>query len=159
MSPVMPPMPVEAFLTPDAVLGTPAGFIRSRQTLTRGVPFEWPLDSELSLVLVVPTGFAAVWRDADPAIVVSASAQEVGPHESPRGADPLERPPARLLLRRARATLATIPLAAGVSRVTPDGDQVRTVVDLLVVAWLLHAGTVRGPGDYGSFVEVAWHRV
>jgi hypothetical protein len=33
------------------------------------------------------------------------------------------------------------------------------VIDLYVADWLLHAGCMRGPGDYGSFVEVAWRRV
>jgi hypothetical protein len=33
------------------------------------------------------------------------------------------------------------------------------VIDLHVADWLLHAGCVRGPGDYGSFIEVAWRRI
>jgi len=158
MSPVMPPMPIEAFLTPETTLASPAGFARSRQELTRGVPFQWPLDSDVSLVLFVPTGVAAMWRELDPSIVVSSSLDEIRPHESPRGADPQEHPPLRLLLRHGRATLAAIPLAAGLSRVTPDGDSARTIIDLLILEWLLHAGCVRGPGDYGSFINVAWRR-
>jgi hypothetical protein len=43
--------------------------------------------------------------------------------------------------------------------VIPDADGVRGVIDLHVADWLLHAGCVRGPGDYGSFVEVAWRRI
>ena len=156
MSPVMPPMPMEAFLTPDTSLAIPEGFVRSRQELTRGVPFQWALAADLSLVLLVPTGYAAIWRDTDPATVVSAGVDEIRPHESPQGADPLGHPPIRLLLRQGRGTLAAIPLAAGLSRVTPDGDNARTIIDLFVVGWLLHAGCVRGPGDYGSFIEVAW---
>ncbi len=159
MGPVMTPMPMDRFLTPEEPIAIPAGFTRSRQELTRGVPFQWPLESDLSLVLLVPTGFAAFWREADPEAVVSAAIDETQVHSAPRGADPLERPAIRLLLRQGRATLAAIPLAAGLSRVIPDGDGGRTVIDLYVAGWLLHAGCVRGPGNYGSFVEVAWRRV
>ena len=63
MSPVMPPMPMEGFLTPDPSLAIPEGFVRSRQELTRGVPFQWSLESDLSLVLLVPTGAATIWRE------------------------------------------------------------------------------------------------
>ena len=152
-------MPIDRFLTPEEPIAIPAGFTQSRQELTRGVPFQWPLESDLSLVLLVPTGFAALWLEADPDAVVSAATDETLAHVSPRGADPLERPAIRVILRKGSDTLATIPLAAGLSRVTPDGDGGRTAVDLYVANWLLHAGCVRGPGAYGSFVEVAWRRI
>ena len=159
MDPLMAPMPMDRFLTPENPAAIPAGFTRSRQQLTRGVPFQWPLESDLSLVLLVPTGFAALWRDADPDAVVSAAGDETRVHIAPRGADPLERPPIRVLLRQGGATLAAIPLAAGLSRLTPDADGGRSVIELYLADWLLHAGCVRGPGDYGSFVDVAWRRV
>ena len=158
MSPMMPPMPIERFLVAERSPGVPNGFIRIRHELTRGVPFELPLASDLSLVLLVPTGAANVWRDLDPVTVVSAGIHEIQSHDSLRGADPLEQLPVRLLLREGPATLATIPLAAGLSRVIPDGDNARTLVDLFIAGWLLHAGCVRGPGDYGSFVDVGWRR-
>ena len=159
MGPPMAPMPMDRFLTPEKPTTIPSGFTRSRQELTRGVPFQWPLESDLSLVLLVPTGFAALWRQADPDVVVSAASDETQAHIAPRGADPLERPAIRLLLRQGGQTLATIPLAAGLSRLAPDADGGRSVIALYVADWLLHAGCVRGPGDYGSFVDVAWRRV
>jgi hypothetical protein len=159
MGPLMTPMPMDRFLTPDDPIAVPAGFTRSRQELTHGVPFQWPLEADLSLVLLVPTGFAALWREADPDLVVSAASDETQPHIAPRGADPLERPAIRMLLRKGAETLTTIPLAAGLSRVTPDADGGPAMIDLYVADWLLHAGCVRGPGDYGSFVDVAWRRV
>jgi hypothetical protein len=159
MGPPMAPMPIDRFLTPEEPIAIPPGFTRSRQELTRGVPFQWPLESDLSLVLLVPTGFAVLWRDADPGAVVSAAGDETQPHIAPRGADPLERPAIRILLRKGGQTLTTIPLAAGLSRVTPDADGGRTVIDLYVADWLLHAGCVRGPGDYGSYVDVGWRRI
>ena len=159
MGPLMTALPMDRFLTPEKPSAIPAGFTRSRQQLTRGVPFQWPLEADLSLVLLVPTGFAALWRDADPDVVVSAAVDETRAHIAPRGTDPLERPAIRVLLRRGGATLTTIPLAAGLARVTPDSDAARTVIDLYVADWLLHVGCVRGPGDYGSYVDVAWRRV
>jgi hypothetical protein len=159
MGPLMMPMPMDRFLTPEDPIAIPAGFTRSRQELTHGVPFQWPLEADLSLVLLVPTGFAALWREADPDVVVSAASDETQPHIAPRGADPLERPAIRLLLRKGAETLAAIPLAAGLSRVTPDTDSGRSLIALYVADWLLHAGCVRGPGDYGSFIDMAWRRV
>jgi hypothetical protein len=156
--PLMPPLPIDRFLTPEAPPGV-VGFVRSRQDLNRGVPFEWALEGDMSLVLLMPTGLATPWRDADPSIVLSASGEQATPHKAPRGEDVLERPPLRLLLRRSRATLAAIPLATELRRVTPDGGGAQSSVDLLIVGWLIHAGCVRGPGNYGSFLEIAWRRV
>jgi hypothetical protein len=156
--PLMPPLAIDRFLVPEqpAIPGTLA---RVRQDLVRGVPFEWPLTGDLSLALVFPTGNATLWRDADPASVVSEGSDELAPHAPPRGADALERSPARLIVRQARAIRAVVPVAAGLSRIVPDGGEARTLVELAVIAWRLHAGTIRGAGDYGSFVEVGWRRV
>ena len=158
MDRALPPLPMERFLTPETTPVVPEGFIRSRQELTRGVPFEFLVDGDLTLLLQVPTGFAAIWRDVDPATLVSAAVEETRPHTPPRGAGVLERAPVRLLLRRARLPLAAIPLAAGLRRVIPDGDGASSAIELMIVDWLLHAGCVRGPGDYGSFIDVAWRR-
>jgi hypothetical protein len=158
MPSLMPPLAMDRFLTPgDAPLAA-AGFIRLRQDLTRGVPFEFPVEGDLTLLLQVPTGVAAIWRETDPARLVSAPREEILPHTAPRGADAIEHPPLRLLLRRARQPLAVIPMAAGLRRIVPDGDEVPSAIEVIVIDWLLHAGCVRGPGDYGSFVEVAWRR-
>src|SRR5262249_43247661 len=112
MSPVPPPLPIERFLTPDPSLAIPAGVARAPQDLPRGLPFQFPRDGTLSLILLVPTGYAVLFRDTDPATVASAGAAESAPHLAPRGEDPEEQPPLRLLLRDGARTLATIPLAA-----------------------------------------------
>jgi hypothetical protein len=152
----MRPVPVERFLVPEPSLLAPAGFTSVRQQLTRGVPFTWTLAGDLQLVLVVPTGFASLWRDADPLAIASASNDETGPHTAPRGDDPREQVALRLIVRRAGITLASVPLAAGLWRIAPDGDRAAAAIELFLSGWLLHAGCVRGPGDYGSFVDVAW---
>jgi hypothetical protein len=156
--PLMPPLAMDRFLVPEQS-PIPEPLARVRQDLVRGVPFEWPLSGDLSLALVVPTGNAVLWRDADPAAVVTEGGDEVAPHSPPRGADALERLPARLIVRQARAIRAVVPLATGLTRVVPDGDEAQTLVELAVIAWRLHAGTIRGAGDYGSFVAIGWRLV
>src|SRR5215217_4180691 len=108
MAPLMPPLAMDRFLIPGDSPAVPDGFVRLRQELTRGVPFEWPMAGDLTLLRQVPTGFATIWREVDPATLVSAAIEETQPHPSYRGTDPLERPPIRLLLRRARVPLAAI---------------------------------------------------
>jgi hypothetical protein len=153
----IPPVPVDRDLVPETRQPVPDGLARSRQLLVRGVPFAWQLDLEIGLVLVVPTGTAVLWRDADPMAIVADSelddaASVAGdPEASPRA-------PARLLLRRGRTVVASAPLVAGLWRFLPDGDGDASIVELYVVAFRLAAGTLRGAGDYGSFVEVAWRR-
>ena len=158
MGPMMQSLSVVRFLVEEPPLGVPKGFTPSRQELTRGVPFAWTLAGDLSLVLVVPTGFATLWRDADPLALASTSAGETAPHLGSRGADPREQAALRLIARRARITVAVVPLAAGLSRVVADGDGGAAVLEVFVSGWAVHAGCVRGAGDYGSFIDVAWRR-
>jgi hypothetical protein len=157
MTSVLPPIPVDRFLVPEGRPPVPAGLARSRQVLVRGVPFAWPLDLELGLVLFVPTGTAVLWRDADPTAVVADSDLDDAP-SVPQDPEASPRAPARLLLRRARTVIAVAPLVAGLWRMLPDGDNDASIVELYVVSFRLAAGTLRGAGDYGSFVEVAWRR-
>ena len=156
--PLMLPLPIDRFLVPEQPV-LPETFVRVRQDLVRGVPFEFPLSGDLSLALVVPVGNALLWRDADPSAVATDESGEISPHTPPRGADPLERPPARLIVRQARAIRAVVPLAAGLTRIVPDGDGARTLLELAVISWRLHVGTIRGAGDYGSFVEIGWRPI
>ena len=155
--PVMPPLAFDRFLVPAPT--PPDVFVRVRQNLVRSVPFEFPLTGDLTLALVVPIGNARVWHDADPSIVATEGTEEIASHTAPRGADPLERVPARLILRQARAIRAVLPLASGLTRIVPDGDSAQTLLEVMVIGWRLHAGTIRGAGDYGSFVEIGWNRI
>ena len=153
----MPPIPIDRFLVPEGRPPVPAGLALSRQTLVRGVPFAWPLDLELGLVLFVPTGSAVLWRDADPTAIVADSDLDDAPNV-PQDQETSPRAPARILLRRGRTVIAAAPLVTGLWRVLPDGGSDASIVELYVVSFRLAAGTLRGAGDYGSFVEVAWRR-
>ena len=157
MPSVLPPIPVDRFLVPEGRPPVPAGLARSRQVLVRGVPFAWPLDLEFGLVLFVPTGSAVLWRDADPTAIV-ADSQLDDALSVPHDPEASPRAPARILLRRGRTVIAAAPLVAGLWRVLPDGGNDASIVELYVVSFRLAAGTLRGAGDYGSFVEVAWRR-
>ena len=95
-----------------------------------------------------------------PLTVVSEGEDGLVPHAAPRGADALERAPARLVVRKARAIRAVVPLATGLQRITPDGDGAATFAELAVVAWRLHAGDGARPGRIPArHVELAWRAV
>jgi hypothetical protein len=151
-----PPFPIVRELVPPVTAGTPEGFTTINEPLTAGVPHAISLDRELRVVLVVATGLARAWRDADPAAVAFSSDDEytaVVP-----GGDLLARPRAALLIRSGTAVLATVPLVAGVRHRIPRAEG-GVVAELIVVRWQLRAGSLRGPGDVGSRIELAWRRV
>ncbi len=158
----VPPIPVQRYLVPEAKPQAPEGFTLVDQPIVGGLPFSLQLDDEYRLVVAMPTGLAATWRDADPTAVVSHSADEVAPWIASSGAPvgDAARPPARLVVQRAGATVAAVPLAAGLRRSLPDsGQQDQGVrLELVILSWDLRAGSLRGPGDFGSRLSVAWRR-
>lgn len=138
--------PIARYLVPDT--GPPAlpdGFTAVRQVLTGGLPQRIEFGNGVHAMLVLPTGLARQWLDADPLDLVSTSDDDL----SSDPARPSARPPLRLVVRRGSEILATVPLTAGLRRVCRS-------VELVVLSWHLCAGTVRGPGDYGSAVELGW---
>jgi hypothetical protein len=136
---------IERHLVPAADPPDLTEFTRTTQTLVNGLPQAIRLDARLKLVVALPTGVATLWRDADPAAVVS------------RAGDP-DGPPLRVLLMRDGAVLASVPLVAGLGRAIPDaGDPALGVlIELRVLDWDVRAGCLRGAGDTSSFVDLAW---
>jgi hypothetical protein len=242
--------------------------VRLSIPLVTGLPTTVDLDAQLTLVLVVPTGLASTWREADPRAVVSTSDVDRAPRHGassllspPTGVtanatagggtlpvgdyryrvtalDPsgeslpsdevsvtttaasgkvaltwnavvdatsyrvyraalgeesgawfavpsnsttdrgtagrtdlglpvppppvgaVDHAPARLLLRRAAETIAVVPLVADrTARISESGDSDRgAVVELSILGWEIRAGSLRGPGDFGSRLEIAWRR-
>lgn len=142
----MDTFPISRYLVPDA--GPPAlpdGFTAVRQALTGGLPQRIELGNGVNAALVLPTGLARQWLDADPLDLVSTSDDDLGTDPE----RPSARPPLRLIVRRGTEILASVPLAAGLRRNCRS-------VELAILRWQLFAGTVRGPGDYGSVVEFGW---
>lgn len=158
----MPPIPIQRYLTPEDKPRAPEGFTQVDATIRAGLPHTIQLDQETSLVVVVSSGLAVTWRDIDPATVVSRSNEELAPGtphpDAPVGG--VERTPARLLLRQAGQTVAVTPLVAGLRRLLPDaGEPGRGVrLELVILEWDIRAGSMRGAGDFGSRLSLAWRR-
>jgi hypothetical protein len=138
-------------LVPPGARPVPAGFALRRERITRAIPHVFELAPGLTLVLIVPTGLAAAWRDAPPSAVVTNSDPQFGP--ALRG-DDVATAPVRLLLRAGVRETGIAPLVAGLRQRLPSTG--RAVVELQVRGWVLHAGTLVGPGEFGSKLELAW---
>lgn len=166
--PLPPPIPVDRYLVPAGPARLPDDMKHVRTPLLRGLPQEIALDAELSLVLYAPVGHAVLLRDAKPGAVVSSSAAESAPNAPAvpgislalAATRALAQGPARLVVRRAGAIVAALPLAANLRRVVPDsGGAPGPRLDIAILGWAIHAGTLRSAGDFGSFLELAWRRV
>ena len=131
---------------------------RRTEPLRDGLPHTIALDAEVSLVAVLPNGLAVPWLQADPLAIVSSSRPEGDPHVP--GAAPPPRAPLRLLVLTGPQPVAAVPLVAGLHRTLPDhGGPDGARLELEIIGWEVHAGTLRGAGDFGSFVDLAWRRV
>jgi hypothetical protein len=145
--------PIDRYLLPP-VTEPPDGFTAVRQNLTAGVPHRIELGAGVHAVLILPTGLARQWIDTDPLAVVSTSDDDriTRPAPTPAPAPRLvQRAPLRLVVRRGTVVLGSVPLAVGLRRLCGP-------VEIMVTAWHLSAGTVRGSGDYGSYVSLGWRR-
>lgn len=158
--PPVPPIPVNRYLVPPVAPTLPEGFTQVSQPITTGLPHTIALNDDLTLALILPNGLAHAWRDSDPSQVVSESGSELVPAvaapDEPIGVATLPAP--RLLLRRTGTTIGVAPLVAGLHRFLPDaGDPGSGVaIEFAVLGWQLHAGVLRGPGDFGSHIDLAW---
>jgi hypothetical protein len=158
------PIPVVNLLTPAPLPVPPDGYTRVTQSIQSGLPYRVDVGPGLALVLIAPTGVATAWRDADPRTVISASDDEVEAFDpatlTAASTAPVDRIPLRLLVVSNGRVVAAVPLRAGRLRLAPDGgdDNVGTLVELVVLGWELHAGTLRGAGDVGSQIDFAWRR-
>jgi hypothetical protein len=158
----VPPIPIQRYLVPADQPALPAGFTRVDERIVDGLPHTIPLDATTNVIVIVPTGLAATWRDAEPTAIVSTSVTDLAPVTGPPTAPlgDVSRAPARLLVRRNRTTEASVPLAAGLRRFAPDaGEEDRGVAfELIVLEWDLRAGNLRGAGDFGSRIVFGWRR-
>jgi hypothetical protein len=140
----------------------PAGFTVVDEPLVDGLPQRLPLGADLVAVLTVPTGLALAWRDGDPSEPVSRSADQLAPAapagEAPTGA--ADRAPVRLFLLQGDQVRGSLPLVAGRRRqVGDDGLPPGVRLEVVALAWELPAGSLRGPGDVGARLRLAWRRV
>jgi hypothetical protein len=124
--------------------------------LTGGLPALIPLGDELTAALVLPTGLAKTWRDADPTALVTSGDEQTAPASAP--AVQRMRAPARLVVERQDETIATLPLIVGVPRRVSEGgrESLGAVAEIVILGWEIRAGSLQGPGDAGSWIRLAW---
>lgn len=159
---MLPPIPVQRYLVPEQRPRAPEGFTPIDDKLLGGLPHRIRLNAEFTLVVVVPSGLAATWRDIDPTTLVSSSETEF----TPTIAQPDQeiaasiRSPARIIVRCAGTTVASVPLCAGLQRTVPEGDwqEPGMHIELLILGWDIRSGSLRGPGDFGSRITLAWRQ-
>lgn len=156
----MQPIPVNRLLVPDVKPAAPDDFLSVTTAIQGGLPHLIPLDDGTRLILTLPTGLALTWRDSDPSAIVSRSDEQIAPAVD----QPLEpigdvfRAAARLLVQAAETTVAAVPLVCGVRSMAPDSGDRGARIELVILSWVLHAGSIRGAGDFGSRLSFAWKR-
>jgi hypothetical protein len=144
---------------PDAIVPSPA-MTRVLAPLTQGLPQNITLDRDVTLAVTMPNGLATAWRDADPAAIVSRGTEQL----LPRTADPTAPladaavAPVRLLVLIGGVAVAALPLAAALRAEAPEDDLPGVRVALAIIRWEIRAGTLRGPGEFGSSIELLWRR-
>jgi hypothetical protein len=72
----------------------------------------------------------------------------------------VDHPPVRVLVQGGASLSASVPLLAGQQRIVSDagGSEGGAMIELAVVGWDIRAGSLRGAGDFGSRLDLAWRR-
>lgn len=156
------PIPVQRYLVPPQEPTTPEGFTQVDVRILTGLPYTIPLTGDLQLIVVLPTGLAVPWRDADATAIASSSEAElsvVTPQINFTIGD-VTRAPFRLVVQQSRQIIGVVPLAAGCRRVVPDNGStiLGGQIELVILEWDVRAGSVRGAGDFGSRLSLAWRK-
>lgn len=145
-------LPVIARLNP--AWPVPDGLVALESPILQGLPHAVALMPRWRAVLVMPLGVAASLVEMPAETLISSDAEEAEP--APRRERPptLSRPAPRLRLQFDGATVAVVPLAAGLTTDIMEADG-SARLRLRVRRWAIHAGTLLGPGDHGSFVALS----
>jgi hypothetical protein len=152
------PSPVRRELVPPPALVAPRGFAVLSEPLVTGLPHRVALTPALSLVVILPTGVVAAWRAAESEALVSSSDAQAASIAAAGSAEPaLGAPPLRLLVETGGVVSACLPLV--LARCCRAVSATGVDLELVALGWRLHAGTVRGAGDFGSRLDVAWREV
>ena len=148
--------PVVRELVPAEPTAVGSEFTVVEERLAGGLPALIPLGDALTAALVLPTGLAKTWRDADPTALVSSSREQAVAASAPPSQR--VRAPARLVIDRLGETIAALPLIVGVRRRVSDGgrEAVGAMAEIVILGWEIRAGSLQGPGDAGSWIRLGW---
>jgi hypothetical protein len=142
-------------LVPALAPAVPDGFTELYVPLVNGLPHTLRLTDQWSLVVAIPTGLAQSLRSEDPRALFASSARQLAAREA--GDGPRDRAaPARVFLKQGRALTASLPLIAGLVRRAPLDGLRPGGPDLVLIGWEFRAGTLAGPGDFGSWLRLAF---
>lgn len=142
---VHPPLPfVARIAVPDETRSLPSGFSRFRLSLDRGLPATLALAQNTEAVAMIGGGIMRRWQTTAALELVHSASLE----------DADAAMPVRLLLRREHKRLGSIPLRPGPVQIV--GSRKAGYLAIKLIDWSIYAGTVLGPGDFGSFIELAW---
>ncbi|MFT8245004.1 hypothetical protein [Roseomonas sp. BN140053] len=145
-------LPAIARLNPPPA--APEGMAALDSPIRNGLPHAVALLPRWRVLLVLPLGVAATLRDLPPGTLLSSDAGEAAPAPAAEAAPDPARPAPRLRVQQDGETVATLPLAAGLLAELPGRDG-GFGLRLFLRGWALHAGTLLGPGDFGSVLRLA----
>lgn len=122
------------------------GYATLTSRITLGLPHVMVLDQRLTLGLVAPTGIASFWLATPREAVVSQA-----------GEDRPGAPPFRLTLRADGARMIGVaPVVLGPARFVGSAGTEAPGLRLRVTGWMIHAGSLVGAGDFGSYITFDW---
>jgi hypothetical protein len=153
----MPPFPIARYLVPADPPAPDDRFTTIAQSLDGGLPAAIPIDKQLSLIVQLPTGLGAAWRDADPGALVTTSDWETSPVD-PAALPSRARAALRVEVRRNNRTSAVVSVVAGRRMLVSDGSTPGVCYEVWISAWTIYAGSLAGAGSYGSRIALAWRR-
>jgi hypothetical protein len=158
----MMPIAISHYLVPEVKPVAPEGFTVIETSISQGLPHVIQLGQGTQLVVMIPTGLGVTWRDADSMLVVSRSEDQLSRLAS-RLAEPIGnvgRASARMLLQIDGTTVGSIPFVVGsrwwIADSGQSGQGVR--IELSLISWTIQAGSMRGPGEFGSKITLAWRK-
>jgi hypothetical protein len=147
---------VIARLTPSISAVTAAAEMTILDSPIRGgLPHIVELGPRLRALLVLPTGLARPWLDLPASTPVSLGGDALAVTDPTAPPPGFGRAAPRLRVQRDKATIAVLPLVAGLVQDAADAP-LAVPLQLQVLDWALHVGTVRGAGDFGSFLRLAF---
>jgi hypothetical protein len=152
--------PATHLLVPANPPAPPDDFTVVRLSLTNGLPHIVDLTAGLALKVTLPTGLMNDWLRADPSTLVAASDDESQPRPDTPAQEigGVSRAALRLAIVRGGSTLSIMPAALATRRSLPDAGEAAqgVVVDIVLLGWRISAGTLQGPGDFGSYIHFGW---